>query len=117
MLPVRLCDLRPRFRVKQGIGTKLRAIARNGRVLLCADRPLDRLAGQIAQLRLQTWHRSILAGDPPQPYGILVCIRGWEPGEVSAPIFDMRLRPCGEANGNLRLEVGGCSVLDFVAEG
>lgn len=116
MLHVRLGDLQPRFRVKQTIGANIRAIARNGRVLLCADRPLDRLVGQLARLRLQTWHRAILQGEPPQPYGVLLCVRTLSREEMRKPVFTARLRPSAEAAGELRLDVGGRFVLDFFAE-
>src|SRR5206468_2022091 len=69
-----LCDLRPRFLPKAAVGPGRRAVARNGRVLLCSDRPLDALAGQPASVRLQTWHRAILPGDLPAPYGVLLCV-------------------------------------------
>src|SRR4051812_28608096 len=71
-----LCDLRPRFLPKGVVGAGHRAVARNGRVLLCSDRPAAELAGQVARVRLQTWHRAILPGDVPEPYGILLCVRG-----------------------------------------
>src|SRR5262245_62037945 len=70
-----LCDLRPRFLAKGQVGRGGRAVARNGRVLLAADRPLPELAGRAAHVRLQTWHRALLPGDPPEPHGILLCLR------------------------------------------
>src|SRR5262249_44147822 len=71
-----LCDLRPRFLAKGGAGQRYRAVARNGRVLLASDQPLEALAGCAARLRLQTWHRAILAGERPEPFGLLLCVRG-----------------------------------------
>lgn len=112
-LYVRLCDLRPRFRVKQTVGTGCRAIARNGRILLCSDRPLDELSGDPARLRLQTWHRAILPGDAPQPYGILLCVRCPAAGEARDHFFTMQLVPRSEARGDLQVDVGGGFVLDF----
>jgi hypothetical protein len=120
-LHARCCDLRPRFRIKQAVGSGCRAIARNGRILLCADRPLEELSGQFVRLRLQTWHRVYLPGDPPQPHGLLLCVRtlgapdqrDTGPTEGVAPLFTMRLRPLTEARGELRIEVGGGMMLDF----
>src|SRR6266852_7742663 len=77
-LPVVLCNLRPRFLPKGTVGRSFRAVARNGRVLLCSDRPVDELEGRAAVVRLQTWHKVILPGDAPSPYGILVCTRTQE---------------------------------------
>ncbi len=61
VLQARLCDLRPRFLVK-ALGPGPRAVARNGRVLLCSDRALADLPDRVARVRLQTWHRTILPG-------------------------------------------------------
>ena len=74
-LHTRLCDLRTRFLPKGAVRQGHRAIARNGRVLLATDRPLAELADRPAQVRLQVWHRAILPGDAPAPYGILLCVR------------------------------------------
>ena len=109
---VRLCDLRPRFLPKCVVGSECRAVARNGRVLLCADQPLDELAGQPARMRMQTWHRAILPGESPQPYGLLLCVRGLPPGDQPDGVFTMRLVRSGEAEGDLRVDVGGGMVLD-----
>jgi hypothetical protein len=70
-----LCDLRPRFLAKGGAGRGYRAVARNGRVLLASDLPVEELAGRIARVRLQIWHKAILPDDPPLPYGVLLCVR------------------------------------------
>jgi hypothetical protein len=107
-LQVRLGDLRPRFLVKQ----RNRAIARNGRVLLCTDRPLTELSGRLVRLRLQTWHRVYLPGEPPHPHGVLLYVR--EADEEGNRIFAAGLRPVCEARGGLRVDVGGGMVLDFV---
>jgi hypothetical protein len=122
-LHVRCCDLRPRFRVKQTIRSRCRAIARNGRILLCADRPIEELPGRVVRLRLQTWHRVYLPGDAPQPHGVLLCVRSLDssdrrdagPTESIVPLFEMGLRPLAEAKGELRIEVGGGMMLDFCA--
>src|SRR5438552_7971751 len=75
-LHVRWCDLRPRLIAKGRAGRGYRAVARNGRVLLASDVPLADLPGRVTRLRIQTWHKVILSGDAPKPYGILLCVRG-----------------------------------------
>lgn len=74
-LTARLCDLRPRFLVKGEMGRGYRFIARNGRILLASERSLAELAGKTVCLRVQTWHKSILPGETPVPYGLLLCVR------------------------------------------
>jgi len=112
-LHARCCDPRPRFRVKQTIRSGCRAIARNGRILLCSDRPLEQLSGRIVRLRLQTWHRVYLPGDAPEPHGVLLGVRCLDGDEGVVPHWDMQLQPLAEAKGELRIEVGGGMVLDF----
>ena len=113
MLRAALGDLRPRFLPKGAVGRAAhRAVARNGRVLLCSDRPVAELAGLAAVVRLQTWHRATLPGDEPGPHGLLLCVRGLERGR---PLYAARLVPCGEAGGDLTLDVGGLLVLEFRA--
>src|SRR5947209_19911878 len=72
VLIARMCDLRPRFLAKGQIGRGYRAIARNGRILLASDVPLPQLDGVVVSVRVQTWHRTILPGDPAEPYGLLL---------------------------------------------
>jgi hypothetical protein len=111
-----LCDLRPRFLVKAAVGPGRRAVARNGRVLLCSDQPPDALAGRVASVRLQTWHRAILPGDLPAPYGVLLCVRCLDRGPVpEPPLFVTRLVHRAEAAGDLHLDLGGGLVLEFRA--
>jgi hypothetical protein len=109
-----LCDLRPRFLPKTAVGPGRRAVARNGRVLLCSDRPPDALAGQTASVRLQTWHRALLPGDVPAPFGVLLYVRCIDrvPG-LEPPAFGTRLVPRSEAAGDLHLDLGGGLVLEF----
>jgi hypothetical protein len=109
-----LCALRPRFPAKAGVGPGQRAVARNGRVLLCSDCPLAALTGQVASVRLQTWHRVSLPGDLPAPYGVLLCIRCLDraPGP-EPPLFMTRLVQRSEAAGDLHLDLGGELVLEF----
>ena len=109
-LRVLLCDLRPRFLAKGQAGRGHRAIARNGRVLLAADRPPGELAGRCTRLRLQTWHRAILPGERPKPHGLLLCVR---PVDNEDPEFETRLVRLSEGSGDLILEVGGGLVLEF----
>jgi hypothetical protein len=127
---VHLCDLRPRFLLKGRIGRGYRAIARNGRVLLASDATLPVLAGRLARVRLQTWHKSILPGDRPQPYGILFCVRALEhpphrtlssmsgrEGGVTEPgardVYTTRLGSASHEPFELALEVGGGLRLEF----
>jgi hypothetical protein len=108
-----LCDLRPRFLAKGRVGRSYRAIARNGRVLLASDLPLQELAGRIARLRLQVWHRALVAGNTPQPYGWLLCIRS-EPGPADQPLYHARLTRSLDADADLILDVGGREMLAFM---
>jgi hypothetical protein len=108
-----LCDLRPRFLPKGSVGRGYRAVARNGRILLASDRPLSDLAGQPARVRLQPWHRAILPGDRPEPFGILFCVRDQGDGQAQEVPFAARLVPAPEAGFDLALDVGGGRVLEF----
>jgi hypothetical protein len=113
VLRVALGDLRPRFLPKGAVGRAAhRAVARNGRVLLCSDRPVAELADLAALVRLQTWHRASLPGDEPAPHGVLLCVRALERGE---PHYAARLVRQAEAGGDLTLDVGGLLVLEFRA--
>jgi hypothetical protein len=109
-LCVLLCDLRPRFLAKGQAGRGHRAIARNGRILLAADRPLAELVGRCARLRLQTWHRAILPGDRPKPYGLLLCVR---PADGEEPQFETLLVSQPDGSAELALDVGGGQALHF----
>jgi hypothetical protein len=87
-------------------------VARNGRVLLASDRPLEALAGRVASLRLQTWHKRILPGDAPEPYGVLVYVRSEErPDQM--PVYQGTLFRSAEEAFNLGLELGARLVLGF----
>jgi hypothetical protein len=107
-----LCDLRPRFIEKHGIGRGYRAVARNGRVLLCGDRSLADLTGITASVRLQTWNRKILTGDAPKPYGVLVYVHGRD-RLMDGVLFTTQLAPSAEASGDMSLDVGGEWALEF----
>src|SRR5207253_2064575 len=108
----RLGDLRTRFLPKGQVGRGHRAVARNGRVLLASDLPVTDLAGRVAAVRLQTWHRAILPGDVPEPFGLLLCVRV-NPQPDGVPGWSMQLVDAREASGDLVVEVGGGKVLDF----
>jgi hypothetical protein len=109
-----LCDLRPRFLVKAAVGPGHRAISRNGRVLLCGDRPLADLPGRPARLRLQTWHRVLLPDAAPEAYGVLLCVRCGGHPPPDSPAFLTRLTPRSEPGGELDLDLGGGMVLAFL---
>jgi hypothetical protein len=110
----RLCDLRPRFIDKGPAGRGRRAIARNGRVLLCADAPLAELAGRPVRLRLQTWNRAILPGDSPAPYGIVLHVRTLDEADATAlTLYTARLVRLAEAGGDVALDVGGGTALEL----
>jgi hypothetical protein len=107
-----LGDLRPRFILKGRVGQGYRAVARNGRILLAADRALAELADQPVRIRLQPWHRVLLPGDMPEPYGILLCIRGLDALTEPAP-YTGRLVASPEPGFALILDVGGRRFLEF----
>jgi hypothetical protein len=115
VLSARLCDLRPRFLPKGRVGRGYRAVARNGRVLLASDVAVEELCGRFGSVRLQTWHKVILPGDFPTPYGLLLCIRLIpEPkGRLYHTRLAERTLEWHEAVSHLRLDVGGGMVLDF----
>jgi hypothetical protein len=103
--------LRPRFLPKGRAGRGYRAVARNGRVLLASDRLLENLAGRAAAVRLQTWHRVILPGDPPTPHGVLMCVRAIEESREAA--YEARLSEDAAGPFAFALDVGGERVLEF----
>jgi hypothetical protein len=115
-LPLRLtallCDLRPRFLPKCRVGKGYRSIARNGRVLLASHLPLADLAGQLARVRFQVWHRAILPGDAPEPYGLVLDVRGVRVPS-SEPTYRTRLLREPQPPYDLALDVGGEMVLEF----
>ncbi len=108
-LPVRCCDLRPRFLAKGTVGRGHRAVARNGRVLLASDVPLAELADQVVRLRFQKWHKTILPGDRPAPWGVLLCARRAN----VVPEYLARLTPRCEERFDLALDVGGGMMVLF----
>jgi hypothetical protein len=107
-----LCDLTPRFLAKGRAGRGYRSVARNGRVLLCSDVPPAELAGRVAAVRVQTWHRAVLAGDAPEPYGLVLTVRCLDRPPES-PLFTTRLAKASEREGELWLDLGGRLALAF----
>jgi hypothetical protein len=110
-LRARLGDLRPRFLPKGPAGRGFRAVARNGRVLLASDRPASELAGRAAEVRLQTWHRVILSGEAPRPWGVLLCVRCLD--DAAEVDYVAQLGRAAEGAFDLALEVGGGMRLQF----
>lgn len=109
---VRLGDLGPAFLPKGQVGRHFRAIARNGRVLLASDLPATAWAGRCARARLQTWHKVILPGSPPEPYGILMCL--WTLKDAASERFyEGHLQQAADASLPLCLELGGRRWLGF----
>jgi hypothetical protein len=109
-----LGDLRPAFIPKGTAGRGHRAVARNGRVLLAADRPVDGLTGRAAVVRFQTWHRAVLPGEPPEPYGVLLCVR--TAGELPGSVGELRLTGVREAGAGLCVDLGGRRWLVWLAD-
>jgi hypothetical protein len=106
--------LRPRLLAKGRAGRGYRAIARNGRVFLASDLPLEELTGRVAQVRLQTWHRAILPTDAFEPYGILICLR-CRPGPSGRRLYETQLVQAGTGRFELGLDLGGGMSLVFAA--
>lgn len=115
VLRATLCDLRPRFLAKGRAGRGHRAVARNGRVLLVSPRPLADLEGWTAKLRLQVWHRTLLAGEAPEPYGLLLVL-GPERVGATSPRHGTYLTPALEGPFVLALDLGGRLSLAFRLE-
>jgi len=117
-----LCNLRPRFIPKGRVGRGYRAVARNGRVLLAANLPLEALADSLAAIRIQPWHKVILPGEMAELFGILICASCPDPGKPSGlhqatkePIFEACLSADLQAPADLALDVGGGMTLLFMA--
>jgi hypothetical protein len=112
LLTARWCDLGRSFLPKGRVGRSFRAVSRNGRVLLASDLPLEDLRGRCVQARLQTWHRTILAGTPPDPFGVLVCLRGQ--AELQAQSSHVARLVAAETTGaDLVIDVGALRLLEL----
>jgi hypothetical protein len=82
--------------------------------LLASHLPVAELEGRTAAIRLQVWHRAILPGEPPEPFGLLLCIR--ETGGGGEEQYAAALVSQAEAhNGvaDLAVDVGGGLVLQL----
>jgi len=120
---VALCNLRPRFIPKGRVGRGFRAVARNGRILLAANRPLEALEASIAAVRIQPWRKVILPGEKPELFGILICARSSDPENhagLNRParelVYQARLSADAEASADLAMDVGGGMALVFTAQ-
>jgi hypothetical protein len=110
VLTAEVGDLRARFLYKGQPARGHHYIARNGHVLLVARLPLAELIGRAARVRLQKWHRAILAGDRPTLYGVLLWMDAAR-APVSGSLYRMRLEKTGNPLADLTLDVGGGLVL------
>lgn len=102
---VRLCALRPAFIPKGKWGRGFRAVARNGRILLACHAPVDRLAGEVAEARLQTWHRAV-GPSVRGACGILMCVRAGPAGYPGTHFIGCLSRGLDERR-EAGLELGG----------
>jgi hypothetical protein len=116
-----LCDLSPRFIPKCRVGRGYRAVARNGRVLLASNMPLESLRDREAEIRLQTWRKVILPGDTPEVYGVLMCARRVVPGcrswleqQAGKMILQSQLVKSCRSSIDLAVNVGGGTILVFL---
>jgi hypothetical protein len=111
-----LGDLRVRFLAKGRAGRGHRAVARNGRVLLASQVPIEELVDTEVRLRFQVWHRRFLPGAPAEPWGILLCtapVNSQASGGSEDVIRRARLaKQLGSAD-DLGLEVGGGLIVAF----
>jgi hypothetical protein len=114
-----LCDLRPRFIPKCRVGRGYRAVARNGRVLLASNEPMELLIERQADIRLQPWRKVILAGERPEVYGLLMCARSFDPdhrpGLESEAVYHSYLVREAQSSADLAVDVGGGMMLVFLA--
>jgi hypothetical protein len=78
-------------------------------VLLASDAPLSELADQVVHMRLQTWHKVLLRGEPREPWGVLMCVRRID----VEPNYVARLTPTCDPPFVLALAVGGEMSLIF----
>jgi hypothetical protein len=112
-LDVYLCDLRSRFLYKGRAGRGHRYVARNGRVLLATQHPLEEWVDRLSRVRLQPWRRAILPGDRPEPYGILLWIGAIAATKRRRAVYRAQLVKPHDGVVDLALDVGGGLVLEF----
>jgi hypothetical protein len=112
-----LCDLRPRFIPKCRVGGGYRAVARNGRVLLASNLPMESLIERKVAIRLQLWRKIILPGTKPEAYGVLMCARGLDPGVRSGfegqAVYHSCLVSEPPSAADLAVDLGGGMALVF----
>ena len=112
-----LCDLRHRFIPKCRVGRGYRAVARNGRVLLASNVPMDLLIEREADIRLQPWRKVILPGERPETYGVLMCARCSDPDHCSGlkreTVYHAHLVREPPSTADLVIDVGGGMTLVF----
>jgi hypothetical protein len=86
---------------------------------LASHLPVGSLVNTLAQVRLQIWHKVLLPGTPPVPYGLLLYVR---PGSDMSrqPVYQTGLAP---STGNpmakpplLAVDLGGRMSLEFYGE-
>ena len=110
-----LCYLRHRFIPKCRVGRGYRAVARNGRVLLASNVPMESFIEREAQIRLQPWRKVILPGERPETYGVLMCARCSDPDHRSGLESQAIYRSClvsePPSTADLAVDVGGGMVL------
>jgi len=115
-----LCDLSPRFIPKCRVGRGYRAVARNGRVLLASNMPLESLRDREVEIRLQTWRKVILPGDTPEVYGVLMYVRCPDASrssfiqEVTKMVLQGQLERSCRGPFELAVDVGGGMMLFFL---
>lgn len=112
-----LCDLRPRFIPKCRVGSSYRSVARNGRVLLASNLPIESLIECKVAIRVQPWRKVILPGESPETYGVLMCARCLDPGLRSGleghAVYHSCLVSEPQSAADLSVDVGGGKVLVF----
>jgi hypothetical protein len=113
LLRARCCEWRPAFLPKGRVGRHHRAVSRNGRVLLASDLALPELVGRVVRLRLQTWHRALVPGDAPTPYGVLLCAWAGEADGCEPGMYEARLVETASDDSELVVDVGGLRVLEL----
>lgn len=115
-----LCDWDRAFIAKGTVGRHYRAVSRNGRVLLASDRPLEESAGRLVRLRIAHWHRQILPGELPSPWGIVLA--AWTLHELPdghspcSIVYKASIFRDPAPDAGLSIGLGGLRVLSLCAE-
>lgn len=114
-----LCDWGRAFIAKGMVGRHYRAISRNGRVLLASDRPLVELKDRLLRLRITHWHRQILPGKSPSPWGLV--LSAWtlvEQAEDASPrptVYRAHVSRVPLPQADLSIDLGGLRVLSLTS--